>query len=119
MSEEPFIDAPLYHLITVVDGSFRVGFGEGTDHASIIDADGWVAQALQIADGTCEEIRAEAHRLIDLAVETGRYPGYQPKAGAAERKRFLTSRCKAAKTTHHPRWKAGRHRWRFGGDPGR
>lgn len=112
-------EAPFYTRITAVGGSFRVGFYEGVDRADIIDAEGWVADELRVAEGTCEEIRAEAHRIIDRVVETGRYPGYSPKAGAAEWKRSLTRWCKSAQNTHHPGWKSGRHSSRWGGDPRR
>jgi len=112
-------ETPFYTHITVVGGSFRVGFYHGVDQADIIEVEGWVAEELQVQAATCEEIRAEAHRLIDRAVATGRYPGYSPKQGAAEVKRTLTSWCKSAKTTHHPGWKSGRRHSRWGGDPGR
>lgn len=112
-------EIPFYTQITVVGGSFRVGFYYGVDQADIIDADGWVVEEMQVEKGTCEEIRAEAHRLIDHAVATGRYPGYHPKAGAAERKRMLTRSCRSAKTTHYAGWKSGRRHSRWGGDPRR
>jgi len=119
MTDKTPPETPFYTHVTVVGGSFRVGFYHGVNQADIIEAEGWVADDLQIKEGGCEEIRAEAHRLIDHAVATGRYPGYYPKAGAAEVKRILTRSCKSAKTTHHPGWKSGRRHSRWGGDPGR
>jgi hypothetical protein len=110
---------PYYSLVDFSGGSFRVGFGHGSDHAAIIDADGWVSEELRLTEGTCEQIRAEAHRLIDLAVTTDRWAGYSPKAGGAERKRTITRSYNAAKSTHHPDWRPGHHRSRFGGDPER
>lgn len=107
---------PFYLDVRCKGGSFRVGFCEGVDHAEIIDADGWVAEEVHVTEGPCEVIRDEAHRLLDLAVQTGRYPSRYPKAAAGEQKRMITQRCIWVKMTHHPRWKAGRHQ--SGGDPG-
>lgn len=113
--EPPF----LLDVDAITGGAFRVGFCEGADHAVITDADGWIAAEIALTEGTCEAIRAEAARLIDLAVESGRWNSHYPKAAAAERKRVITGWCKAATTTHHPRWKSGRRPFRFGGGPGR
>lgn len=99
---------PVYLDLFCVEGSFRVGFCEGVDRAVIADATGWVAREVQVTEGTCDEIRDEAHRLLDVAVATGRYPGHYPRAGAGERKRTITQWCASAKTTHHPRWWSGR-----------
>lgn len=109
---------PVYLDLLCTGGSFRVGFCEGVDRAVIADTEGWVAQEVRLAEGTCEAIRDEAHRLLDVAVQTGRYPGRCPRAGAGERKRTITQWCASAKTTHHPRWGAGRRHNARSGDPG-
>lgn len=110
---------PDFHHIRLTGASFRVGFCDGVDRGVIADADGWAADQLKATEGTCEAIRAEAHRLIDLAVADGNYPSRYPVAAAAEIKRVLTRWCRAAQTTHHPRWQSGRRHMRYGGGPGR
>jgi hypothetical protein len=119
MNDEAPGDPPYYNLVNFSGGSFQVGFGYGADRAAIIDAKGWVKEELQLTEGTCEEIRTETHRLIDLAVTTNRWAGYSPKAGGAEIKRIITRACHVATTTHHPGWRPGHRRSRIGGDPGR
>lgn len=79
------------HVVRFMDGvSFTVAFTLGNDAARITDALGWTANAVACAEGTYEQIRAEAHRLVDLAVDTGRCSKHGGAAAGAELKRGIT-----------------------------
>lgn len=102
---DPRLVPPFYSPVFCGEGSFRVGFCQGVDHAVIIDTEGWVTEEVELLEGTCEEIRNEAHRLIDVAVDLGHYKTPYPQMTGAESKRWITKMCKSAKTTHYPGWK--------------
>jgi len=85
------------YVVRMMDAvSFRVAFDFGTDTARITEAVGWVADEVQVDEGTHEQIRAEAHRLVDRAVKTERCSKYANRGAGGERKRNVTKAKKLA-----------------------
>ena len=78
------------------DVSFRVEFDFGTDTARITDAVGWIADEVAVAEGTYDQIRTEAHRLIERAVVTERASKYANRGAGGEQKRNVTNAKKLA-----------------------
>jgi hypothetical protein len=70
--------------------SFGIEFTLYADRARIIDATGWIGAEVAVAEGTYDQVRDEAHRLVALAVDTGRCSKYANVAAGAELKRNIT-----------------------------
>lgn len=80
------------HVVRMMDGvSFAVEFQSGTDAARITGADGWVEAEVARTEGTYDQIRAESHRLVGVAVATGRCSRYANRAAGGELKRNITN----------------------------
>lgn len=70
--------------------SFRVEFVLYADRAFITEPVGWIADEVALTEGTYDEIRTEAHRLVDVAVDTERCSKYANRGAGAELKRNIT-----------------------------
>lgn len=80
-----------HHVVRMMNEvSFTVEFEFGTDTARITDPVGWIAGEVAVAEGTREQIRNEAHRLVDLAVTTERCSKYANRGAGGELKRNIT-----------------------------
>lgn len=87
----------MVHMMNGV--SFRIEFTLGADYAAITEATGWIADEVATAEGTYEQIRAEAHRLVDLAVAKGRCSKHANRGAGSELKRGITLAWKRARLT--------------------
>lgn len=86
------------YVVRMMDGvSFTVEFQSGTDKARITGPVGWVDDELEVDEGTYKEIDAEARRLIDRAVDTGRCSKHANGGAGGELKRNLTTARQLAK----------------------
>lgn len=86
------------HVVRMMnDVSFTVEFQLRTDQARITDIVGWVDDEIAIGEGTYKEIRAEADRVIDLAVRWGRCSKYANRGAGGELKRNLYAASRVAK----------------------
>jgi hypothetical protein len=70
--------------------SFGIEFTLYADRARITDATGWIGDEITVAEGTYDQVRDEAHRLVTLAVDRGRCSKYANVAAGAELKRNIT-----------------------------
>lgn len=70
--------------------SFRIEFVLYADQAYITEPAGWIAEEIALTEGTYDEIRDEAHRLVEVAVDTERCSKYANRPAGAELKRNIT-----------------------------
>jgi len=92
------------HIVRMMEEvSFRIEFILGTDRARITDAVGWIADEVDVAEGTYDQIRAEAHRLVDVAVAIERCSKYAGQGAGSELKRNITNARKSARSAPRPR----------------
>lgn len=94
------------HVVRMMGGvSFSIEFTLYADRARLIDAVGWIGAEIELAEGTYDQIRNEAHRLVALAVDTERCSKYANRAAGTELKRNITWARRSARSA--PRTGAG------------
>lgn len=97
--EEAVFEEGHYHVVRLMDQvSFVVKFVCGADRGAITGTVGWIGAEVRLFEGTYDQIRTEAHRLVDLAVARGRCSKYANKAAGTELKRNLTHAWKFARS---------------------
>jgi hypothetical protein len=77
-------------------GSFTLEFREDTDRGAILWLEGPLTTERTCRNGTRAEIRDEAVRLLDLAVERG----WRSREGVAQNKREITRMFNAARQSN-------------------
>lgn len=79
-------------------GSFTLEFREDTDQGAIVRVEGPLADESVRREGTRAEIRDEAVRLLELAVDRG----WRSRQGVAQHKREITRKFNVAHRSRHP-----------------
>jgi hypothetical protein len=77
-------------------GSFTLEFREDADRGAILRLEGPLTAEAVRREGTSEEIRDEAVRLLDLAVQRG----WRSREGVAQNKREITQKFRSARQSH-------------------